>query len=492
MPLSKKKEKVDVTRGKGIELLSQVALDEDAQFEEVRRKSMRDFHKTHPSGSCAVSKTAPSAAKIKPSVTNEGTYGNDEDDSNNDQDSSSEDSDQENDSDNDKTQSDNDNESNSEHETNENESGSESDQEENEEDEDDEEEEEDEFVKTLSNDSDDEDEIKITNKVEGDEDKEMDYTTSQLYDDVDLRLNEPVDTDKGFVQKEGTVTNVQQGNENPEILQVIEDAHVTLSTVPQKTKVPVTSSSHSSDLAAKFLIFLDIPHTDAEIVSPMDVHVHHEVPSKQTPTLLTVPVSVITDSSRIIIPQSLPSFTPPPQQSTSTPPPTIEATNPQSALPNFASVFQFNNKVTALENKVAELKKENLLNTQVTALVDEHLDSRLGATRDEFMRYLSASITARISEQVKIQLPQILPKEMSNFAPLIIKSMVTYEAEKIKIKMKTFLLDQTEEFEVADLDMPQDQEGNLGNDDDEPMKENVSKSDWFIKPTQPQEPTDPD
>ncbi|GKF25644.1 hypothetical protein Tco_0081538 [Tanacetum coccineum] len=38
MPLSKKKEKVDVTRGKGIELLSQVALKEGAQFKEVRRK----------------------------------------------------------------------------------------------------------------------------------------------------------------------------------------------------------------------------------------------------------------------------------------------------------------------------------------------------------------------------------------------------------------------------------------------------------------------
>ncbi|GJU22691.1 hypothetical protein Tco_1156033 [Tanacetum coccineum] len=35
MPLSKKKEKVDVTRGKGIELLSQVTLKEDAQFEEM-------------------------------------------------------------------------------------------------------------------------------------------------------------------------------------------------------------------------------------------------------------------------------------------------------------------------------------------------------------------------------------------------------------------------------------------------------------------------
>ncbi|GKA07912.1 hypothetical protein Tco_0687243 [Tanacetum coccineum] len=50
MPLSKKKEKVDVSRGKGIELLSE----------------------THPSGSGIVTKTTPSFAKIKPSVTSEG------------------------------------------------------------------------------------------------------------------------------------------------------------------------------------------------------------------------------------------------------------------------------------------------------------------------------------------------------------------------------------------------------------------------------------
>ncbi|GJR35838.1 hypothetical protein Tco_1211522 [Tanacetum coccineum] len=157
--VSKKKDKVDVTRGKGIELPSQVALTEDAQFEEVRKKSMRDFHKTHPSRSGTVTKTDPSAAKIKTFVTSEGTgvklgvpdvteedsskskdesWGNDEDDSNNEQESSSEDSDQKNDSDDDKTQSDNENESNSEHETDENESGSESDQDENEEDQDDE------------------------------------------------------------------------------------------------------------------------------------------------------------------------------------------------------------------------------------------------------------------------------------------------------------------------------------------------------------------
>ncbi|GKA16395.1 hypothetical protein Tco_0696142, partial [Tanacetum coccineum] len=365
MAFSKKTEKVTVEKRKGINLLSEVALTEEAQYKEVRKKSLRDFHKTHPSGSGTITKIAPSAAKIKPSVTNEGTgakpgvpdvteeesnesevesWGRNEDDNNNDRDSSSVGDDQESDS---------------------------------EEVKDDEGEKDDEFVKTSSISIDDEtnDESKDEDKAKGDEDKGMDYTNNQFNDDVN------------------------QGNENPEILinQVIEDAHVTIFTVPKKTEVPVTSSSHSSDLASKFLKFSDIPFTDAEIVSPMDVHVHHEVPSNQTPILLTVPVSVVIESSPIyttVILQSLPSFTLPSPQSTPTPPPATEATNPP-----------------------------------LTALVDEHLDSRLGATRAEFINYLSASITTKITEQVKIQLPQILSKEVSNFAPPLIKSMVTKSLE---------------------------------------------------------------
>nr|GEZ46392.1 hypothetical protein [Tanacetum cinerariifolium]GFA54105.1 hypothetical protein [Tanacetum cinerariifolium] len=155
------------------------------------------------------------------------------------------------------TQSDSEKGSDSEQETDENESGFESDQDEIEEElGDDEEEKEEEFVKTPSNDTDNEDETKIQDNVVCDEDEEMDYTTSQLYDDVDIRPNEPVDTDKGFLQKKGTDAkkiNVQQGNENLKISQAIKDAHVTLSIVAKKTKVPVTSSSHSSYLAAKFL-----------------------------------------------------------------------------------------------------------------------------------------------------------------------------------------------------------------------------------------------
>ncbi|GKD85011.1 hypothetical protein Tco_1356165 [Tanacetum coccineum] len=70
---SKEKEKVDITRGKGIELLSKVALTEEAQMKKVRKKSLRDFHKTHPSGSGTVAEKLPSVEKITPTVTSEGT-----------------------------------------------------------------------------------------------------------------------------------------------------------------------------------------------------------------------------------------------------------------------------------------------------------------------------------------------------------------------------------------------------------------------------------
>ncbi|GJZ14595.1 hypothetical protein Tco_0550272 [Tanacetum coccineum] len=257
----------------------------------VRKKSLRDFHKTHPSGSGTITETLPSVKKITPTITSEGTgdklgvpdvtnddssesefesWGNDEDDSNNEQESSDESSKQENESE-------------------EQESDSEQDEESN----DDQEEEE--F--DQENESED-DEIK------SDEEQGMDDTTNQFDDDADARLEEPTET--GIVQE-----------------------------------VPVTSSSRSSDLASKFLNFSDIPQTDAEIVSPLDVHVHHEVPRTQAPTLLTIPVSVIPESSPVFtnIPQSSYTFTPTPIQATPTPPPTIETTNPLSNLPDFSSVF---------------------------------------------------------------------------------------------------------------------------------------------------------
>ncbi|GJT84754.1 hypothetical protein Tco_1066471 [Tanacetum coccineum] len=244
MSLSKKKEKVTVEKGKGIDLLSEVEFTEEAQYEEVRKKSLRDFHKTHPSVLLLLPKLLQVLQK-----SNLLSQIKELDDNNNDRDSSSESGDQESDSGDDNTQSNKEKGSDSEHETDKNETGFRSDQDENE------------------------------KKVKDDEEEKYD-----------------------------------------ELLK------------------PLPSSTEDDDEN---------------------------------------------------------------------------------------QCLKEKSEVTALEKEVAERKKDDLLNTQVTDLVDEHLDSRLGSTRDEFMSYLSASIPARITEQVKIQLPQILPKEVSKFAPSVIKSLVT-------------------------------------------------------------------
>ncbi|GJZ16243.1 hypothetical protein Tco_0551920 [Tanacetum coccineum] len=361
------------------------------------------------------------------------------------------------------------------------------------------------------------------------------------------------------------MNEAQQGNENLETTQeqVVDDAHVTITIVTKKTEVPVTSSSRSSDLASKFPNFSDIPHTDAEIVSPLDVHVHHEVPRTQSPTLLTIPVSVITESSPVLtnIPQSSQTFTPLPILTTPTPPPTIETTNPLSTLPDFASVFRFNDRITTLEKEVAKLKKDPL-HTQVTTLVDEHLDTRLGETREEFMNFISESLITRIKEQLikesrdEVNLAKVSSQSHSTYE--VASTLTEFELKKILIdkieKSKSYMAapehrdcydglkkslsydlekdfffsydvyslkksrkDKDENpsagsdqgskkrklskdsvqskepvFKIADSDMPHDQEGNLGDNEDEPRNETASRRDWFRKPTPPQEPTDPD
>ncbi|GJR41647.1 hypothetical protein Tco_1309750 [Tanacetum coccineum] len=443
-----------------------------SQMKEVRKKSLRDFHKTHLSSSGTVVEKPPSVNKITPTVISEGisdkpgvpdvtkddsneskseSWGNDEDDNNNDQDSSNKDSEHKNES------------------------------------------------KEQVSDLEQEEESK-------DDDQEEDYNEeSNDVNKNDEESDDVIKGDKEIVQGEGAdseMIDAQQGNENLETTQeqVVEDAHMLIYTVTKKTEVPVTISSRSSDLAFKFLNFLDIPHTDAEIVSPLDVLVHHEVPRTQEPTFLTILISVITESSHVYtnIPQSSQTFTPLPIITTPNPPLTIETINPLSTLLDFSSVFQFNDRITTLEKETYGWEKP----------------------REEFMNFLLELLTARIKEQVKDQMPQILPKEVSNFAPPVIEALIKLsrdevtlekvEAAKTKTKMKTLLLDQIEGtksqlkssgkyvqseepmFEVADLDIPQYQEGNLGDNKDEQRNETTFRLDWFKKPTPPQEPTNPD
>nr|GFA24151.1 hypothetical protein [Tanacetum cinerariifolium] len=435
---SKRKEKMDVARGKGIDLLSEVALTKEAQMKEVTKKSLRDFYKSHPSGSGLVAEKPPSVEKITPPVISEGTG-----DKPRVPDMTKYES--KNKSDDDEPPSNSEKGSDSEQGTD----GSELDSE--------------------SNQQDDDNEVKDDDEVEDNDDDKS-----------------KGDEDRGMGSDD--VQDIKADN----------------------TKVPVTISSRSPDLASKFLKNLDIPPGDTEIISLLDVHVHHEVPRIHTFTLLVIPVS------------STPSLLP-----------TTKTTNIPPLILDFSSVFRFNDRVIALEKDVAELKNDPL-HTQVTMLVDDHLDTRMGATRKEFMNFLSASLTDRITEQVRNQLPQILPDEVSNFALPVIENMIqeslnqvnlekassqpqsTYEAAATltEFELKKILIDKINssesyltalehqecydaemtriKFKVGDTDTPQGQEGNQGNDNDEPMTKTYSRRAWFPKRLRPQEPTDPD
>ncbi|GJY34008.1 hypothetical protein Tco_0418477 [Tanacetum coccineum] len=457
------------------------ATDEEPVQKSKRVKRSAKKYLTTPATGIIIRETpVKTKSKGKEKVDVSRRKGNDEDDSNDESDAASEHSDEENESDDEETQSDSVKGSDSKNETKEIESDSEK-----KEDVKDDDEEEDEFIHTPSQYDDENDD-----KIEGDKDKGMDFDA-----DKNAGLAEPVHANEGVRQD-----------------------------------------------------------------------VQHEEPNTQATTLLPIPVSVITS-----FPQFSQTFTPPPLVSTLTPPSTTKTTNPPTTLLDFASVLKFNERIIALEKEVAELKKDPL-HTHVTTLVDNHLETRLGDTREEFMNFLLQSLTERIKEQVKDQLPQILPKEVSNFAPPVIKNMIeesrnevtlakassqpqsSYEAaanltefelkkiliDKIK-KSKSYLtaLEHRECYESLiksynldkdffssydvyslkhnqkdkdkdedpsagsdrglkkrktrkDVDATTDQEGNLGDNDDEPNKEVASRRDWFKKPSPPQEPTDLD
>ncbi|GJX61526.1 hypothetical protein Tco_0294426 [Tanacetum coccineum] len=479
-------------------------------MKEVRKKSLRDFHKTHPSGSGTVAKKPPSVDKITPTVISDGTgdkpgvpdvteddstksesesWGNDEDNSNNDQDSSNGDSEQENES---------------------------------------------------------EEQVFDSEQEEESED-----------DDQEEEDDDVIKGDKEIVQGEGAdaeMTDAQQGNENLETTQkqVFKDAHVTISTVMKKTEIPITSSSRSSDLASKFLNFSDIPHTDAKIVSPLYVHVHHEVPKTQAPTLLTIPVSVITESSPVYtnIPQSSQTVTPPPILTTPNPPPTIETTNPLSTLPDFASVFQFNDRITALEKEVSELKKDPL-HTQirpkeVSKFAPPAIEALIKESRDEVTlakvssqphsTYEAASTLTEF-ELKKILIDKIEKSKSYLAAPehqdcyeslkksynLDKDSFFSYDvysleqsrkdkdkdeepsARSDRVLKKRKLSkdaepttgpknkDSTSSSSKGTKSQPKSSENSVQSEEPyEPRNETDSRRNWFKKPTPPQEPTDPD
>ncbi|GJZ15705.1 hypothetical protein Tco_0551382 [Tanacetum coccineum] len=176
----------------------------------------------------------------------------------------------------------------------------------------------------------------VSNDDESNEVTEEEYEriNEELYGDVNVSLTdvEPADKEKDDVEM------------------TVADA-------------PIPSFSISSDYAAKFLNFDNIPPTDIEVISMMDINVQHEVPPPTISSILSSLYPVI-------------------QQIASIPTPTItKATTSTTVVPDSETFHQRN---TNLEKEVKELKDIDnstkvisTIHSEVPKAVKEYLRSSL-------------------------------------------------------------------------------------------------------------------
>ncbi|GKE85175.1 hypothetical protein Tco_1558917, partial [Tanacetum coccineum] len=264
------------------------------------------------------------------------------------------------------------------------------------------------------------------------EEEEDDKVTKELYNDVNVNL----------VNKDADMTDADQGGAEQQNVsqesgfeQVEEDAHVTLTPVrdTQKTDEPVQSSSISSNFTRKLLNLENPSLADNEIASLMDITVYHEEP-KTTP------------APRPTASETITSF---------------------PALPDFTSVFKFNDRVTNLEKQLSKIKQVDQYAqalSSILAIVDRYVDNKLEediqkaiqthnldyreeaqANKREYIELVDSSVRTIIREEVKTQLPQILPKAVSDFATPVIERNVTKSLEAVVLAKSSSQLKSTYE-----------------------------------------------
>ncbi|GJZ61001.1 hypothetical protein Tco_0617138 [Tanacetum coccineum] len=299
----------------------------------------------------------------------------------------------------------------------------------------------------------DESEDKTTGTDEGTEEDD------DLYKDVDVRSLGAEHEKERKCDEEMTDAD-QNVSQEISYEQVIEDAHVTL-TSSQKTESSKQSSSVSSDFASKFIILDNVPPVVDEVASMMNVKNRQEESSTQAPSLFTVPEMAIPEiytTHATTAPPTVSIITPLPQLTTSSPAPTtVPTTTSIPALPDFSSLFRFDQRVSTLETELSQLKQADhsaqlleSVKSQLPTMVDDLLSTRIGyATRTALQSYtkefekkaqeerklyidvVEKSIKDIIKDEVKSLMPQILPKEVSDFATPVIQSTINESLENV-------------------------------------------------------------
>nr|GEX15147.1 ribonuclease H-like domain-containing protein [Tanacetum cinerariifolium] len=259
------------------------------------------------------------------------------------------------------------------------------------------------------------------------DDEEDDEVLKELFEDVNVNL-EKGDAELTDANQRGS--EQQNISQESEFKQEEENAHVTLTLVSdtQKADKRVQSSSASSDFTSKFLNLKNPSLADNEIVSLMETSAPHAT---------TIPE--ITSGFTTTTPPLPSFFNPPLQQQTPTIPTptftTITPTHPIVSLPkipNFESVFKFDQRVFALESKLYELKQTNQFPkvvSSVLSIVDKYIASKMKeavnvavqlqtnklreeahAENQDFLNQVDSTMKKIIKDQFKEQVSKMMPK----------------------------------------------------------------------------------
>ncbi|GJU01599.1 hypothetical protein Tco_1111937 [Tanacetum coccineum] len=189
-------------------------------------------------------------------------------------------------------------------------------------------------------------------------DDEEDEVTMELYDDVNVNLG---NEDTEMTNADVGASKQQNVSQKSGFDQVEEDAHVTLT--PHATAIPKITSSFT--------------------------------------TIVPLPPPFFNP----LLPQPTPTLTPTASDTTTSLP----------ALPDFASVFKFNERVTNLEKDLSEIKQVDQEEAQ--------------AEKREYIELVDSMVRTIIKEEFNAQLTQILPQAILDVATPVIEKNVTESLE---------------------------------------------------------------
>ncbi|GJR78429.1 hypothetical protein Tco_0149214 [Tanacetum coccineum] len=234
--------------------------------------------------------------------------------------------------------------------------------------------------------------------------EQEDGEDEELYGDLNLNLD----------RRDAEMTDTQNNQETEEV-------HVTLTT--EHPIVQQQSSSVSSDLVSKFIN----PSPDTGIDSILNPNVQSDIPVN-----VSVSATTETPSSDTTIPQPPIPIIQPQQQTHDS---TTTTTLPE--IPNFASLFGFERRVSSLETELSELKQTNQFAkalSSILGIVDNYLASKMKdavnvavqlksnklreeaqAENDEFLKQIDSNIKAIIKDQVKAQTSYAAAASLSEF-----------------------------------------------------------------------------